>query len=513
MSIMNCLKGMSWVAFSIALSLPAKGVLNIGWSAADITPPEPAVLAGSFGARVSEGVRDPITATVLVLDSRGEHVVWVSCDLVAIADELRDGVRARLANLPGLNPQKIVLHATHSHSAPELRVHNGFKGVELPVMKVPDLLAFTIERIARAVEQAWRIRAPGGVSYGLGHAVVGRNRRSIDSEGRSTMYGDLTNPGFSHIEGFEDHDVNVLATYDPAGALTGLIVNIACPAQAEYLHEVSADFFHETRNELRRRLGSNVFVGAQISPAGDIAPHIELPSSYNHKATRRMLTLRQRRAGEDIPVRQAVRREIARRLANATEELLPLLAQNIERDPTLRHRSELLQVPMNKLAESDVVDARREAELWRARYESEKQKLDALPALPTGGRWYAAVTNAYGRMRWNQRVLERFVQQQASATHPTQSIEVHVIRLGEVAFASNPFEYYLDYGIQIKARSPATQTFLVQLAGAGTYVPSLRSTKGGGYGSVPASNPVGPEGGAVLRERTMELLQALWLPK
>ena len=84
------------------------------------------------------------------------------------------------------------------------------------------------------------------------------------------------------------------------------------------------------------------------------------------------------------------------------------------------------------------------------------------------------------------------------------------IVFGDVAFATNPFEYYLDYGIQIKARSPAPQTFLVQLAGAGTYVPSPRSTLGGGYGSLPASNPVGAEGGGVLRDRTVELLREYW---
>ena len=29
-------------------------------------------------------------------------------------------------------------------------------------------------------------------------------------------------------------------------------------------------------------------------------------------------------------------------------------------------------------------------------------------------------------------------------------VEVHVLRLGDVAMATNPFELFLDYGIQIK---------------------------------------------------------------
>jgi hypothetical protein len=88
--------------------------------------------------------------------------------------------------------------------------------------------------------------------------------------------------------------------------------------------------------------------------------------------------------------------------------------------------------------------------------------------------------------------------------------ELHVIRLGEVVLATNPFELYTDFGLQIQVRSPAVQTFLVQLAGEGTYVPSPRSVAGGGYGSVPASNPVGPEGGQQLAETTIAVIRALW---
>ena len=54
------------------------------------------------------------------------------------------------------------------------------------------------------------------------------------------------------------------------------------------------------------------------------------------------------------------------------------------------------------------------------------------------------------------------------------------------------------------------QTFLLQLCGPGTYVPSRRSVAGGSYGSMPASNVVGPEGGWRLAERTVTLIQQLW---
>ena len=49
---------------------------------------------------------------------------------------------------------------------------------------------------------------------------------------------------------------------------------------------------------------------------------------------------------------------------------------------------------------------------------------------------------------------------------PSYKMELHVLRLGDVAIATNPFELFLDYGVQIEGRSPALQTFLIQLAGA-----------------------------------------------
>jgi len=484
---------------ALALASPLAAALQVGWAQADLTPPEPVIIAGQFHARVSEGVIDPITTTVLALEGDGDHVVFVSCDVVSIPDALRDAVRGKLQRAVGLDPKKVILHATHSHTAPLYDAGRIVPGLELRTMETGALVAFTSDRIAQAVTRAWTERAPGGIAYGLSQAVVGRNRRSVDRSGKSTMYGDVARPDFSHIEGFEDHDVNFLATYDPQGALTGLVVNVACPAQAdESLFQLTADFWHDTRLELRRRHGAKLFVAAQCSTAGDIAPHFVRNSSYDHRAAKRMLELKKR----------SVRAEIAHRIAHAADEVLPVIKGTIDRSPTLRHRVETLALPMNRLTAADIADARQEAGLWRGRYETERKKLEAQPAATRTGRWYVAITGAYGRMRWNERVLERFDAQKNGPQ--TQTIEFHVLRVGDVAFATSPFEYYLDYGIQLKARSPAPQTFLIQLAGAGTYVPSPRSTLGGGYGSLPASNPVGAEGGGRLRDKTVELLREYW---
>jgi hypothetical protein len=93
-------------------------------------------------------------------------------------------------------------------------------------------------------------------------------------------------------------------------------------------------------------------------------------------------------------------------------------------------------------------------------------------------------------------------------------MELHVLRLGDVAIATNPFELFLDFGLRMKARSAAEQTFIVQLAiDSGGYLPTEKAVRGGGYGAEPPSNQVGPKGGRLLVDRTVQLINAMFATK
>ena len=89
--------------------------------------------------------------------------------------------------------------------------------------------------------------------------------------------------------------------------------------------------------------------------------------------------------------------------------------------------------------------------------------------------------------------------------------ECHILRLGPVAFATNPFELFLDYGNQIKARSWAEQTFLVQLAcGSEGYLPTEAAERGGHYSAFIASGLVGHQGGEQLVRETLKNINKLF---
>jgi len=102
----------------------AAAVLLVGAATVSITPDKPVALSGQMRTRISTGVASPVTATVLVLQSRdGDRVLgtttFVSCDLVTIPDEALVALRARVAEeISGFPVERIVVNATHTHTAP-----------------------------------------------------------------------------------------------------------------------------------------------------------------------------------------------------------------------------------------------------------------------------------------------------------------------------------------------------------------------------------------------------------
>ncbi len=472
--------------------------LRIGWASADITPDRTAVIGGMPWARLSSGVLDPLTATVLALEScrpgqDPQPVIFVGCDLRGLRDALRDAVRAHLAQtLPEVDPLCVILNATHTHNAPPL----GIFGIELDGMREDEYVAFAAPRIADAIGQAWRERKPGGIGFGLGQAVVGRNRLMAYTNATAKMYGATQAENFSHVEGYEDHSVNVLCTWNPDREVTGMVVNVAAPSQvSRSATAFSADYWHDTREALRMRLGPDQFVLPQCSAAGDQDTNV----LWDKAADARMLRL----AG------RGRREEIAARLTQAITTILPLIEQDIAWEPEVAHSCQTLLLPRRMLDNEDLANALAEAQPHRERYEARMKEREADPNLRHQPEWLREATSAFWRARRGETVRKRFDLQK---TEPVFPIEVHAVRIGDIAFVTNPFELFLDYGIRIKAHSPAVQTFVVQLASGGPagYLPTRRSVAGGAYGAVPASTNIGPDGGDTLVEWAVDAIRRLF---
>lgn len=449
--------------------------LFVGRATTSITPDRPVPLSGQMRTRISQSVETPLTATALTLESRqGEQSVdqatWVSCDLVAIREGIIEDVRARLQDrLPGFDLAKLVLSATHTHTAPEV-IEGNYDIPAAGVMRPAEYRAFLVEQLAGVIERAWNSRAPGKAGWGLGHAVVAQNRLAVYSDGHAQMYGPTDRADFARFEGYEDHGVEVLCFWDASDQLIATAINLACPAQeVEGRSTVHADFWHVAREMLRERHGEDLAVLAWTGAAGDQSPHLMIRKQAEER-------MRQLRKVDRL-------QEIAQRVVAAWNEAYEGAQQEKHADAVLRHHVETLQLPVRLVTQEEALAA--------------KQKAEAL----------ADDANARRMMLWHQKVATRFEQQKPDDTY---AVELHVIRLGDVAIATNPFELYTDYGMRMKAGSRALQTFVIQLAGRGTYLPAERSLAGGAYGSIVQSNAVGPAGGRLLTERTIAAINSLW---
>ncbi len=451
--------------------------LHIGGASATITPKQPVALSGQMRTRIAQNVASECIATALALESREgdkvlEQAIMVSCDLVAIRDGILDKAREKVKReLDDFDPKKLFLSATHTHTAPVMREG----AYELPaegIIKPAEYVEFLTDQVADAAVRAWRSRKPGQVSWGLGHAVVAQNRRSVYADGRAQMYGRTNSDDFRGIEGYEDHGVEVLFFAHEDGKLFATAINVACPSQeVESKSEVDADFWHPVRESLQKKYGKDLLVLGWTGASGDQSPHL----MYRKAAEERMRKLRGLTRLE----------EIARRVVGAWEEAYAGAKQEMHSDVPFVHKVQTLELPIRRVTAAEAALA--------------KEKAATLAKDPKSQR----------RMLWERAVVDRYERQQAGEVDPYQ-MELHAIRLGDVAIATNDFELFTEFGIQMKSRSPALQTFIIQLSGPGSYVPTARAANGGGYSAIVQSNKVGPQGGQVLADETVKVLKALW---
>jgi len=436
-------------------TLAADTELRIGAATTSITPDQPIALDGQFHTRISKGVDNPITATAVAIEARqdGQSVdqaVLVSCDLVAIRPPLLSATRRRLAEkLPEVDARKVIFTATHTHTS-GVTEEGKYEIPREGVMHPSQFAAFLVERLEELIGNAWRQRWPGGVSWGLGHAVVGYNRRAVYANGSAAMYGKTDRADFRGIEGYEDHGLELLFFWhDARQPPLAVAVNVACPSQeVESGSRINADFWHDVRQQFQTGDHQNTLVLGWPAAAGDQSPH----RMYRKAAEERMLKLR----GLSYP------QEVARRIVGGINDVCPLVRSDVRTAVPFVHKVEDVALPVRKVTEREAAAAQAEIDALTKKGDTSRRRL------------------------WHQKAVDRYRTQDKQ---PTLSVEVHALRIGNVAIVTNPFELFLDYGVQMQARSKAVQTFVLQLTnGSSGYLPTERAVKGGSYSAVVASN-------------------------
>lgn len=470
--------------------------LNIGWGKADITPIgeicKKASLVGQFHERIAETVRDRIYATALAVDSPGGKAIIVSLDLAFTPKSLVASARKKLKNLASdFPPEYLILAATHIHTGPHLQNDdlpplwgerfNAF--TDDPDVASPEAYTeFAAKKIAEAAAGAWKGRAPGGIAAAFGRVAVPQCRRVRYKDGSAVMYGGTDTDDFLRVEGGADTGVEYIAAFDRAGNMSGVVINLACPAQVvEHQRYISADMW----GEVRRQWPECEYILPLCGAAGDIAMRD---------------LVRRGRCEKNMAAPDGMQQQAARIVRESKYVLSGLGGDDISYDPPMGHIARNVSLPLRTVTKGQYIKA-------KAIYDEIENRLaenppdhheDSIP-LPMGDR--TAYASAAG-------IVERYRLQ--SKTKVVDA-EIHALRIGSAALATNPFELFQDFGMAIKARSPANQTLIAQLCcGAFNYLPTAYGISGGSYSCGISDGFVGPKGGDALVENSLDMIKQLF---
>ncbi len=497
----------------------------IGWGEETLVPDKKVRLAGQFYERISQYVESEITTTAMAIEADGDAAIIISADMTGIADYILEGVREEFAALTSeLDPRKIMIAATHTHTSHTIAPYKTYKNATkvvttkeilaefMPpekeykslvtaddsVIEPTDAARFVVGQMAKAAYTAWQNRSEAYYQNAFGRAAVGMCRRACYVGGEAEMWGDTNKGDFSHLEGGNDSGVELIYVFDKEKKLTGVVANIACPSQIlEQRSFISADFWGRAKAIIREKLGSEVYLLALGGAGGDQCPrdlvrwvqpetpiddpHVIRPYPIKRVADPSMF---------DISGCNRAGKRIANEIISVYEDLSDFGEPKCE--ATFEHKVINMDLPLRKVTKTEYEHAVREMEYF-VQKNADKPTFD-----------YA--DNA--KMYVHSGTVARYRMQQ---TQEIYTIETHVIRLGDVAFSTNPFELFLDYGNRIKARSYAHQTFIVQLCcGVGGYLPTAKAEAGGHYSAYVTSGKVGHEGGDLFVRRTLKEINEMF---
>jgi neutral ceramidase len=220
------------ILLALPCSVSAETAWNAGVATADITPTESIWLAG-YGDRTrpSEGILHRIYIKAVALDGEaGKPVVLLTADLVGIPREISAPVAERCEKEFHLQRDRLILNASHTHSAPVMASSAAPRELTQPQWQAVDRYrVMLIDKMVSTIGAALHNMAPATLKFGQSFAGIAVNRRRAypNSRSRTTQV---------------DPDVPVMTVTGTDGKLKAIIVGYACHATVLNIYLVSGDW-------------------------------------------------------------------------------------------------------------------------------------------------------------------------------------------------------------------------------------------------------------------------------
>lgn len=218
--IINCFAASILISFSGRVTAQD---FKVGITRVDITPDGPIWLTG-YGNRnkPSEGVEQRLFAKALMLeDVSGTRTVLVTADVIGFPAEMTDAIAGRLRKNLGIERERFMLVASHTHTGPV--IHNSLGGMfDLKGRDLEAVEAYAkrlTDQIVTLVADASRKLESAKLDLAHGRATFAMNRRVFRPNG--VQFG--VNP-----DGAVDHDVPVLRVTAVDGRMLAIVFGYAC---------------------------------------------------------------------------------------------------------------------------------------------------------------------------------------------------------------------------------------------------------------------------------------------
>ncbi len=371
--------------------------LTLGIGRTVITPPVGSNLYGYRPDVISESVHDDLTATAFCFRQGKTAVLLVSLTVCSIGDPLCGKLRDRIAAACGLPRENCILHAIHTHSGPILNPTIGW-GTPDPAYLEGILIPNTVE----AAVQACAGGTPVTMKISQGESLVGINRRELRADNTIALGQNPWGPF--------DPKMTVLTFAGEDGNPVAHLIHYGCHGTAAGRNrEISRDWAGVMIDAVERICGG---IAAFFNgPEGDVGPRLA-----NGLTVGRMHV-------DDAVEHGGIAARDATRICRERGSYVT---------PTLELSTETLQIPLQSRL------PREEAEALMAEFEGQTVNIKA--------KKYA----------YYKRVAASYDTDYAEAA--SVPVEQTVLRLGDVAIVSCPFELFSEIGMRIAQSSPYPYT-------------------------------------------------------
>ena len=435
------------VAGTLAPAIQAE--LKAGAAIVDISPQQfPVLVNGGMTSRSADKVVAPLYARAIVVDNGTERIAIVVVDSCMVGRVTLDDAKHIAAQRTKIKPDRMLISATHTHTAPSSMGALGTEMDETYVVYLRDRLAEAIalaEANLETAEVGWAVRNAADYTA-LRRWIIRPDRIQIDPFGNPTMRAQMhAGANLENVTGEsgpEDPDLSIIAFKSPQGRPIAALANFSMHyfSGVEALHP---DYFGLFCNGFQARVASAP--APAINADDKSAPFVAIMShGCSGDIWRRDYNL-----PADAPLQSPTVTEYTDGLLTIAMDAWQSVKFSAATELAMAER----RLPMNyRVANKQTLE-------WGERI-----------VATMGDRLPTTTEEVYAR---EQVIL-----------HKLQSTEIVVqaLRIGDIAIATTPNETYALSGLKLKLQSPLLQTMVIELANGGDgYIPPPEQHLLGGY--------------------------------